>query len=437
MNVLHELIKSFSPGISGYLYMWVLALLGVLAVALIIERWIDIKRRTNLNAESFIGRISALIMEKKFDEAYSLCFSAGKRALPRIIGAGVKRAGEHPELLLAAMEEESLHVIPIMEKRINYIITLGNISTLLGLMGTIYGLIISFAAVARPDVDPVLKSSLLASGISAAMNTTLLGLMISIPCVLIYSILRSKTDVAIQEIDRYATAILKVLVPLEPVKKGYRVTARRIKEEVDTDPNIAPMMNLMVILIPLLLSSAEFVKIGAIELKLPESSQGGGGGSGPSDEINNAKLELGIVITKKGFDLYHFFKAPVPANTQEPDSGKAKTAEIPLKDGKYDFNALNAALAEVKKKALFEIIRAAKPSVPVESTLMQLYTFFMKNDVSGIEGFKDHEDVKIVAEEQIRYETVVAVMDAARGTTTPFGNVTLFPNVSLAGGIIY
>ena len=68
---------------------------------------------------------------------------------------------------------------------------------------------------------------------------------------------------------------------------------------------------------------------------------------------------------------------------------------------------------------------------------MQLYTFYTKNDFSGIEGFKDHEDIKIVAEEQIRYETVIAVMDAARGTGTPYGNVTMFPNVSLAGGIIY
>jgi biopolymer transport protein ExbD len=338
------------------------------------------------------------------------------------------------------MEEESLHLIPILEKRINYILMLGNVSTLIGLMGTIFGLILSFAAVARPDVDPVEKSSLLAAGISTAMNTTLLGLMISVPCVMIFSLFRSKVDNTIQEIDRYAASLLKVLLPTESVRKEYRVTGSRIKEAVDTEPNIAPMMNLMVILIPLLLSSAEFVKIGAIELKLPESSGGGGGGGGSSQDKKDVKLDLGIVISERGFDLFHYFKEPEKEEAQKekdeiPD--KKKAAAIPKKNGEYDFEELNAALATVKKKALFEIIRTTSPGVPRESTLLQLFNHYKKNDYRDVETFKDFENVKIVAEEEIKYETVVSVMDAARGTKTPHGNVTMFPNVSLAGGIIY
>lgn len=358
--------------------------------------------------------------------------------MPRIVGAGIKKTGQPTETILSAMEEESLHLIPVLEKRINYILMFGNISTLLGLMGTIFGLILSFAAVARPDVDPVEKSSLLAAGISTAMNTTLLGLMISVPCVLIFSLFKSKVDNTVQDIDRYAASLLKVLLPAESVRKEYRVSGRRIKQEVDTEPNIAPMMNLMVILIPLLLSSAEFVKIGAIELKLPESS-GGGGSSEASEEKKDVKLDLGIVITKRGFDLFHYFKVPEKEKEpkQEETVGTPKPVAIPMKKGKYDFVGLNAALAEVKKKALFEIIRAANPAVPQGSTLQQLYNHYTKNDYSVIETFRDHESVKIVAEDQIKYETVVSVMDAARGTQTPHGKVSMFPNVSLAGGIIY
>lgn len=430
MNVFIELIRSFSPDQDGFVFMWILAFLAFFALILIIERWLDITRRTNVNAPYFVDRLNILIKEKKCDEAYRICCAAGKRALPRIIGAGIRKAGEPTELIMSAMEEESLHLIPILEKRINYILMLGNVSTLLGLMGTIFGLILSFAAVARPDVDPIEKSSLLASGISTAMNTTLLGLMISVPCVLTFSILRSKIDIAIQNIDRYAASILKVLLPTKSVRKEYRVTGKRIKEEVDTEPNIAPMMNLMVILIPLLLSSAEFVKIGAIELKLPESSQGGGGGS---EEKVKQKLNLGIVITKKGFNLFHYFKEQdkEKGKKQEAASSDKKSVEIPKKKGKYDYVALNAALAKVKKRALYGIIHAANPGVPKDANLTKLYNHYIKNDYSTIEAFKDHEDVKVVAEEQIKYKTVISVMDAARGTKTLYGKVTMFPNVSL------
>ncbi|MBD3314765.1 MAG: hypothetical protein GF344_03175, partial [Chitinivibrionales bacterium] len=278
MNILTEILNAFTPGAGGFVFMWVLAAVAALAAVLIVERWIDIARRTNVDSEKLTNKLRDLIRDNKYDEAYRICVSAGKRALPRVVGAGIYRAQQTPELIRSGMEEESLHVIPILEKRLNLILMLGNIATLLGLMGTIFGLILSFDAVAQPDVEAVEKSSMLASGISTAMNTTLLGLSISIPCVLIFSILKSRVDNAVQEIDRYAKAVLKVLLPGGSVQKGYRVSGRRIQEEVDTEPNIAPMMNLMVILIPLLLSSAEFIKIGAIELKLPESSAGGAGG---------------------------------------------------------------------------------------------------------------------------------------------------------------
>ncbi len=438
MNIFTELIKALSPDQDGFVFMWILIVLAISAIALIIERWFDIRRRTNVNASGFIEKITDLIRKNKIDEAYGICASGGRRALPRIIGAGLRKAKEPTEIILNAMEEESLHMIPILEKRINYILVLGNISTLLGLMGTIFGLILSFAAVARPDVNPIVKSSLLASGISTAMNTTLLGLIISVPCVLVFSIFRSKIDKAVQEIDRYAASTLKVLLPRENVRKEYRVTGRRLKQEVDTEPNIAPMMNLMVILIPLLLSSAEFVKIGAIELKLPEASQAGGD-SDNSEDKEVAKLDLGIVITRNGFNLFHYFKKTEEnvKNEKKEVPEVDKKVEIPKKDGKYDYHTLNAALAEVKKETLFGIIHSINPKLPKEATLTQLDNHFKKNDYSAVKSFVDQNDVKIVAEEQIRYETVIEVMDAARGTQTPNGKVTMFPNVSLAGGVAF
>lgn len=431
MNIFTELIDSFKPGSDGFLFMWVLALIAFLAFFLIVERWVDIGRRTNVNGAKLSDRIRDLIRENRFSEAYALCVTGKRRALPRILGAGIKKAEETPEMVRSAMEEETLHHIPILEKRLNLILMFGNVATLLGLMGTIFGLILSFDAVAQPGVDPIEKSSMLASGISTAMNTTLLGLMISVPCVLLYSIIKARIELSIQEIDRYAVSVLKVLMPAHVVQKDYKVSAKRIKEEVDTEPNIAPMMNLMVILIPLLLSSAEFVKIGAIELKLPESAQGGGEG-GADEEKKDAKLDLGVVVTSKGFNLFHYFKEE---SKGQDEASVSQRAEIPLVNGEYDYKTLNKLLAEVKRKALKEIVGAARP-VPDDATLIQLYTNYSQNDFSSVQTFSDHENVKIVAEDAIKYQVVVSVMDAARGANTPHGKVTMFPNVSIAGGII-
>ncbi|MBD3421186.1 MAG: hypothetical protein GF398_13805 [Chitinivibrionales bacterium] len=434
MNLFTELLTAFLPGQDGFVFMWVLAVIALLAALLILDRFFDIRSRTDVDAPSFADKIKQLIEEHKMDEAYQLCLAGKRRALPRIIGSGLQRAAKTPQLIRSSMEEETMHMIPILEKRVDFLLMLGNISTLLGLMGTIYGLILSFAAVAQPNVAAVDKSSMLASGISTAMNTTLMGLMISVPCILVYSMLRAKIDRAVQEIDRYAVSVLKVLTPFDMMQKNYKVSSRRLKQEVDTEPNIAPMMNLMVILIPLLLTSAEFVKIGAIELKLPKSQLGGGGG-GASEKAQQAKLNLGIVITEKGFNLFHYFKSDDSTAT-EPAQASDTHAEIPKNGREYDFAQLNKELADVKRQALLQIIRSMHPGIPDDASLIKLYTTYAKNDFSGIAAFEDHESVKIVAEDKIPYQVVVSVMDAARGFADPNGKVTMFPNVSLAGGII-
>jgi hypothetical protein len=107
-----------------------------------------------------------------------------------------------------------------------------------------------------------------------------------------------------------------------------------------------------------------------------------------------------------------------------------------LKNNEYDFEELNNRLAEIKKKVLVEILRPYKPSISTSSTLAELYSSFSKLPPASITSFADNDAVKIVAEEKIKYKTVVAVMDAARGARTDDGNVTMFPNVSIAGGII-
>ena len=163
--------------------MGALLTLGVAAFSVALERLIDINRRTDYDARSLFDSLKDLLLEKKFDEAFAICCSGGKRALPRVLGAGINKMSVEPALVVGAMTEESVHMASRLEKRLNLLIMFGNVSTLLGLLGTVFGLIMSFAAVGKPGVAAVEKSALLASGISAAMNSTLVGFSISIPCV--------------------------------------------------------------------------------------------------------------------------------------------------------------------------------------------------------------------------------------------------------------
>jgi|WetSurMetagenome_2_1015567.scaffolds.fasta_scaffold02431_7 biopolymer transport protein ExbB len=435
MGIFGELLRCFLPSHDAFVFMWLLAALGLSAVMVTLERWLSTNSRTDYDAASLFTRIKRLIEDKNLDEAYRICASGEHRALPRILGAGIKKAQVEPHLVEGAMGEESTHMAAAMEKRLSLLVMFSNVSTLLGLLGTVFGLIMSFAAVGKPGVAAVEKSSLLAAGISTAMNSTLVGLSISVPCIMAYAFLRARVDQALVEVDRYAVAILNLLNPPTGEQKKLNSLIRRSGEEEVADTDVTPMLNLMVMLIPFLLTSSEFVKMGAIELKLPESSQGGGGGGGGAESQQEIKLDAAVVITAKGFNLFHYFNQAEKAAQANQTLGE-KPPDIPLVNGEYNFDTLNARLAEVKRKALIEILKAYAPSIPPDASLYQLYKAYSSRDMSGNTVFTDNEAIKLVGEEKIKYKTVVAVMDAARGTRTPDGNVTMFPNVSIAGGIV-
>ncbi len=434
MEFLNELGKTFSPSHDAFIFMWLLAALGITAIVISVERWINLKRRTDYDALRLFQKVKNYIDNNQKNEAYALCSSAGLRALPRILAAGIKKAMEEPHLISGAMAEESTHSFAQMEKRLNLLVMFGNVFTLLGLLGTVYGLIMSFNAVSRPEIAAIEKSAMLAAGISTAMNSTLVGLSLSVITVMLYAFVRARVDASLSEIDRYSMATLNLLTPPDISQKKMIALGRGGDDEEIADADVTPMLNLMVILIPVLLTSSEFIKIGAIELKLPEASAAGAGGAGSAAIEQNAKLDLGVVITSKGFNVFNYFKSE--NKSIQPVAPGAPAPDIPLVNGAFDFEALGTKLADVKKKALSEIVKTSNAGLPADASLFQLYKAYISNDFGAQHFFSDHENIKIVAEDRIKYETVVSVMDAARGTRTSEGNVTMFPNVSIAGGII-
>ena len=428
MNFFERLFATFSPSQPGFLFMWALVLIAGLAGLLIISRSRFLSQSANLNAALFMNRIKGFLIDKKPDEAVRLCDTGGRRALPWIVKGAVIKAQGNTREVRAVIEERTVSVIPRLEKNLLFLATLGNISTMVGLMGTIYGLIISVAAVGAPDIEPAMKSSMLADGISAAMNTTLLGLIISIPTILAYTYFRNKVNGIISDIDQHVLSLLRILDPEGQVAKTYKPSQRKTNQEVNTEPNMVPIMGLMVVLIPLLLSSAEFVKIGRATINLPQAAAPNESGD-DEEKVPPKSLNLGVVITKKGIRVVHSLD-------QEKDKGKKakreeegeKEPDIPVKNNQQDYAALTQKLTEVKRRVLAEVLE--EKGDPGFRSLYKKWVSASQD--KEFYHYKDLYNMKILAENDINYQTVIRVMDAARSFREKGGRkYVLFPVVSI------
>jgi len=210
-----EIFRNFSPDVAGYLYMWALMIAAVFAVAIAIERAIFILGRSDINAEKFMGEIRKLVTAGKLEDALELCLRAKDRALPKVVASGLRSVVNKQQVdfrsIQNAVDEGMLEVIPKLQARTNYLAMLANIATLLGLLGTIYGLIIAFRSISAPGIDASEKARLLAAGISTAMNTTLVGLFIAIPTIFAYTYLTNRTGKIIDEIDEHMVKLINLL----------------------------------------------------------------------------------------------------------------------------------------------------------------------------------------------------------------------------------
>jgi outer membrane transport energization protein ExbB (TC 2.C.1.1.1) len=129
----------------------------------------------------------------------------------RIVAAGIARMQQTPrrDEIEYAMEEGVMEAVPRLEKRTGYLATLANISTLLGLLGTIMGLIAAFTAVA--NAEPSEKATLLSQSISVAMNTTAFGLMAAIPLLLFHAMLQTKTTEIVDSLEMAGIKCLNIM----------------------------------------------------------------------------------------------------------------------------------------------------------------------------------------------------------------------------------
>ncbi|MFZ5515406.1 MAG: MotA/TolQ/ExbB proton channel family protein [Candidatus Zhuqueibacterota bacterium] len=195
-------------------FMYVILLVMIAGFAIIIERSMFILIKNRIDTAAFMNRVLDLIQRDNIKSAVEFC-SVSKAALPNIARAGLEEPSKSAADVQNAFELAAMVEIPKLEKRTQYLSTIANVATLLGLLGTITGLIASFEAVAKADA--AMKATLLSNGISQAMNTTAFGLIAAIPCLIGYSIFQEKTNELIDEINQNIARIYKRLIMV----KGY------------------------------------------------------------------------------------------------------------------------------------------------------------------------------------------------------------------------
>lgn len=192
----------------GGIFPYINIVVTALALAIIIERAIALFRY-NISGEPFMNQLVRLVREGQIDRARKLCQAAPNSVLAQVMKAGLDRSNHGEAEISSAMEESLLHVTPMVSKRIPSLFPLANIATLVGLIGTISGLIKSFSALS--EAAPEQKAQILAIGISEAMYNTAFGLMIAVTCIAAQLFLANKAKGMIEEIEYNAIKLENLL----------------------------------------------------------------------------------------------------------------------------------------------------------------------------------------------------------------------------------
>lgn len=194
-------------------FMFPIGIILAIGLAVTLERFIFLSKEKSSNRRSFED-VFPMLQKRDFRAALNYTNSSDAK-ISTIFSAGINRmsSGRRDDIELA-MEEGVMEAIPQLEKRTQYVATLANIATLMGLLGTIMGLISAFTAVA--NAAPADKATLLSQSISIAMNTTAFGLMAAIPLLLCHTFLQAKTNEIIDSIEMAGVKFLNIVTERKP-----------------------------------------------------------------------------------------------------------------------------------------------------------------------------------------------------------------------------
>jgi biopolymer transport protein ExbB len=209
MNTLYSMVKFF---VEGGPFMYPILIVFAVGTAIAIERYVTLTlvRRRN---EGMWSKIQPALADGDFEKAREMT-SKDDSTVSRLLAMGLARQGavRRREDIEISMEEVMMEIIPQLEKRTNYIAIGANVATLLGLLGTIIGLIQGFQAIS--SANPAEKADLLSASISIAMNTTAFGLIVGIPLLVTHSVVVAKTSEIVDSLEMASVKALNVITTL-------------------------------------------------------------------------------------------------------------------------------------------------------------------------------------------------------------------------------
>ena len=202
----------------GGAFMVPIAIIMAIGLAISLERFFFLLKEKSGNRSAF-DELLPMLQKRDLRSALNYANSSNTH-IGNIFAAGIARipGSQRREEIEYALEEGLMEAIPQLEKRTQYVATLANIATLMGLLGTIMGLIAAFTAVA--NAAPAEKATLLSQSISVAMNTTAFGLIAAIPLLLMHSYLQTKTSEIVDSIEMAGVKFLNIITERKADKSG-------------------------------------------------------------------------------------------------------------------------------------------------------------------------------------------------------------------------
>jgi biopolymer transport protein ExbB len=213
-----QLVVKFFVDCGWFIYPSLFIMAMGLSIA--IERWVFLRRSRSANRKEW-AQMLPMLQGGQLKEVLNIA-SKSDSAIGNIVTHGLTRlqTSRRREDLDAAMEEGMMEIVPRLERRTHYIATFANVITLVGLLGTIMGLIKAFTAVAQ--VNPAEKAELLSASISIAMNNTAFALMVAIPFLLIHAFLQSRTSEIVDGLEAAKISFLNLMQRIAPEQAAAR-----------------------------------------------------------------------------------------------------------------------------------------------------------------------------------------------------------------------
>lgn len=220
----HSAIEHFKEG--GFMMYPILSLM-LLSWAIAFERAFALYVAVREDKRALLSGIQKHVLRGDVQAAIRFVGSQRQGPLSRIIKAGLMKVNKSDKEVQASLDEASLREVPYIEKRTGHLAVIANAATLVGLLGTIIGMIQCFAGVA--NADPSQKAIILSKGISEAMNCTAFGLLTAIPALLFYALLQARTQQVVDGINESVVSTLNLVLGNRQLLKNAAVESNAAK----------------------------------------------------------------------------------------------------------------------------------------------------------------------------------------------------------------